>query len=45
MERLLTVELGRSRSKWFGKALAEAAYAPLASFLERVRHWRATRGA
>jgi hypothetical protein len=68
VERLLTVEFGPSRSKRFGKALAEArsragectevepgryrasfvlgedaaAYAALASLLERVRHWRAT---
>jgi hypothetical protein len=70
MERLFTVEFGPSRSKRFGKALAEArrgarectevesgryrarfvagtdsaAYAALASasFLERVRYWRAT---
>ena len=68
MERLFTVEFGPSRSKRFGKALAEArsgarectevepgryrarfllgkdsaAYAALASLLERVRHWRAT---
>jgi hypothetical protein len=68
MERLCTVEFGPSRSKRFGRALAEAQqgarecsevepgryrasfvlgtdsalYAALASFLERVRHWRAT---
>jgi hypothetical protein len=68
MERLFTVEFGPSRSKRFGRALAEAQrgarecsevepgryrasfvlgtdsalYAALASFLERVRHWRAT---
>jgi len=68
VERLFTVEFGPSRSKRFGKALAEArlgarecsevepgryrasfvldkdsgAYAVLASFLGRVRHWRAT---
>jgi hypothetical protein len=68
VERLFTVEFGPSRSKRFGRALAEArrgartcseiepgryratfpvgedaaAYAVLASFLARVRHWRAT---
>ena len=68
MERVFTVEFGPSRSKRFGKVLAEArraahecsevepgryratfvlgedsaAYAVLASFLARVRHWRAT---
>jgi hypothetical protein len=68
MERVFTVEFGPSRSKRFGKVLAEAgraahecsevepgryratfvlgedsaAYAVLASFLARVRHWWAT---